>query len=172
MTMSEERAKGEREARGRNEFSRSVFAQRVYGTLPLRRMAARLAVFGLILLVCSPEDGLLGATAVAQQLGHQRSPAVDKFSVVTQEWHRYPGLAVADITFNNGNDYVVRHAVVSCDFLGLTGSVIATRGSTIFQSFPPGQKKIDGVHFSLREKKNVTPGSCRVLSVRTVGAPN
>ncbi len=44
-------------------------------------------------------------------------------------------------------------------------------GSTIFQSFPPGKKKIDGVEFSLREK-NATPGSCRVISVTTVSAPN
>jgi len=29
---------------------------------------------------------------------------IDKFSVVSQSWHRFPGLAVADITFQNANE--------------------------------------------------------------------
>jgi hypothetical protein len=99
-----------------------------------------------------------------------RAP-VDKFSVVTQSWHRYPGLAVADITFQNANDFRVRDAVVSCEFFDAKGKLVATRGSTVFQSFPPGKKKIDGIEFSLREK-NAVPGSCRVLSVSTVSGPN
>jgi hypothetical protein len=99
-----------------------------------------------------------------------RAP-VDKFSVVTQSWHRYPGLAVADITFQNANDFRVRDAVVSCEFFDAQGKLAATRGSTVFQSFPPGKKKINGIEFSLREK-NAVPGSCRVLSVSTVSGPN
>jgi hypothetical protein len=145
--------------------------QQVKRKLAAHRMAAPLAVFGLGMLACSPGEGLLGTTAVAQQVHHRLSP-VDKFSVVSQVWHRYPGLAVADITFNNENDYAVRNVVISCDFLGPIGNVIARRGSTIFESFPPASTiKIDGVSFSLREK-NATPGSCRVLSVRAVGTPN
>ena len=89
---------------------------------------------------------------------------LDKFSIVTHTWHRYPGLAVADITFQNANDFRVRNAVVSCEFLDPRGKLIAARGSTVFQSFPPGKKKIEGIEFSLREK-NAMPGSCRVLSV-------
>ncbi len=85
--------------------------------------------------------------------------------------HRYPGLAVADITFQNANDIRVRNPVVSCEFFDPKGKLLATRGSTVFQSFPPGKKKIDGVEFSLREK-NAVPGSCRVISVSTVGGPN
>jgi len=98
-------------------------------------------------------------------------PPPGKFSIVTQTWHRYPGLAVADITFENRNDFGVRNAVVSCEFLDPKGKVLATRGSTVFQSFPPGKKKIDGIEFSLREK-NAVPGSCRVISVSTIGGPN
>jgi hypothetical protein len=63
--------------------------------------------------------------------------AVRNLSVVTQEWHRYPGLAVADIIFNNANYYEVRHPVIACDFLGPSGNVVASRGTTIFQTFPP-----------------------------------
>lgn len=96
---------------------------------------------------------------------------VDKFSVVSQSWHRFPGLAVADITFQNGNDFRVRDPVISCEFFDAKGKLLATRGSTVFQSFPPGRKKIDGIEFSLREK-NAVPGSCRVLSVSTVSGSN
>lgn len=96
---------------------------------------------------------------------------IDKFSVVSQSWHRFPGLAVADITFQNANDIRVRDPVITCEFFDTKGKLLATRGSTVFQSFPPGKKKVDGIEFSLREK-NAVPGSCRVLSVTTVGAPN
>jgi hypothetical protein len=140
----------------------------------MRKMAALLAVLCPAVLICSLGDGLAVAPAAAQQQAQPRPPGpppVDKFSVVSQEWHRFPGLAVADITFNNANDYRVRNPVISCEFLGPNGKAIATRGSTIFQSFPPGKKKIDGVEFSLREK-NATPGSCRVISVTTVSGPN
>ena len=92
---------------------------------------------------------------------------VEKFSVVTQTWHRYPGLAVADITFQNANEFRVRNPVVSCEFFDAKGKLIAARGSTVFQGFPPGKKKIDGIEFSLREK-NAVPGSCRVISVSAV----
>jgi hypothetical protein len=96
---------------------------------------------------------------------------IDKFSVVSQSWHRFPGLAVADITFQNANDIRVRDPVITCEFLDAKGKVLATRGSTVFQSFPPGRKKVDGIEFSLREK-NAVPGSCRVISVTTVASPN
>jgi hypothetical protein len=91
---------------------------------------------------------------------------IGKFSIVTQSWHRFPGLAVADITFQNANDFRVRNAVVSCEFFDAKGKLIAARGSTVFQSFPPGKKKVEGIEFSLREK-NAVPGSCRVISVST-----
>jgi hypothetical protein len=146
------------------------------GTVHLSRTAATLAALTVASLVYSPGHKLIVTTAVAQQPQHRIAPtgtgAVQNLSVVTQEWHRYPGLAVADIIFNNANYYEVRHPVVACDFLDRNGNVIATRGTSIFQSFPPASSiRIEGVHFSLREK-NVTPGSCRVLSVRTVAAPN
>ena len=97
--------------------------------------------------------------------------AVAKFSIVSQTWHRYPGLAVADITFQNANDMRVRNAVISCEFVDPQGKVVATRGSTVFQSFPPGKKKVDGIEFSLREK-NAAPGACRILSVNATDSPN
>jgi hypothetical protein len=147
------------------------------GTLQLCRMATLLAVLSANVLVHSPGDGLIFTTAVAQQQGHRAAPsgpeAVHNLSVVTQEWHRYPGLAVADIIFNNANDYEVRHPIIACDFLDPNGKVIATRGSTIFQSFPPASTtRINGVHFSLLRAKNAIPGSCRVLSVKTVATPH
>jgi hypothetical protein len=58
---------------------------------------------------------LLPASALAQEYlrGHRFSPSdapgVHNLSVVAQDWHRYPGLAVADIIFNNANNYEVRH---------------------------------------------------------------
>jgi hypothetical protein len=106
----------------------------------------------------------------AQPPGGGKGP-VDKFSVVSQSWHRFPGLAVADITFQNANDFRVRDAVVSCEFFDAKGKLVATRGSTVFQSFPPGRKTIDGIEFSLREK-NAVPGSCRVIAVSTIAGPN
>jgi hypothetical protein len=138
-----------------------------------RTTAVVLAVLSVNVLA---GEGLLVKTAVAQEQGRRPAPsaqeAVQNLSVVTQEWHRYPGLAVADIIFNNANYYEVRHPVVACDFLGPSGNVVANRGTTIFQTFPPASSmRINGVHFSLREKAAV-PGSCRVLSVRTVAAPN
>jgi hypothetical protein len=140
----------------------------------MRMFAILLAAPGIFALLC-----LAGApSAPAQQKpAEQPAPApagkgpIDKFSVVSPSWHRFPGLAVADITFQNANDFRVRDAVVSCEFLDAKGKLLATRGSTVFQSFPPGKKKVDGIEFSLREK-NAVPGSCRVLSVTTVGGPN
>jgi hypothetical protein len=128
------------------------------------------------MLYHSPDDGLIVKIAVAQERGRPSAPTpqqtVQNLSVVAQEWHRYPGLAVADIIFNNANNYEVRHPVIACDFVGPNGNVVASRGTTIFQTFPPvSTMRINGVHFSLREKAAV-PGSCRVLSVRTVAAPN
>ncbi len=143
-------------------------------TLYLCSLVALLAVLGLNVPGHSPGDGLIFTTALAQQDRQRLAPSapVHNLSVVAQGWHRYPGLAVADIIFNNENNYEVRHPVVACDFLDANGNVIATRGTTIFQTFPPASTiKTDGVHFSLREK-NVAPGSCRVVPVRTVAAPN
>jgi len=150
----------------------------------MRRFTLLLAAPGIVSLLClAGGPSALGQqkpadpTAVQQPGAKQPAAApagkapVDKFSVVSQSWHRFPGLAVADITFQNTNDFRVRDAVVSCEFLDPKGKLIATRGSTVFQSFPPGKKKIDGIEFSLREK-NAVPGSCRVISVSTVGAPN
>jgi hypothetical protein len=119
----------------------------------------------------------LAQSKPAEQRGAPSRPApaanaiVAKFSILSQTWHRYPGLAVADITFQNGNDMRVRNAVISCEFVDPQGKVVATRGSTVFQSFPPGKKKVDGIEFSLREK-NAAPGSCRVISVNAGDAPN
>jgi hypothetical protein len=130
----------------------------------------RLAAAAVILLLCTTlAPPLLAQQPTAQPAPPGQSP--QKFSIVTQTWHRYPGLAVADITFQNGNDFGVRNAVVSCEFVDPKGKVLATRGSTVFQSFPPGKKKVDGIEFSLREK-NAVPGSCRVISVTTIGGPN
>jgi hypothetical protein len=107
----------------------------------------------------------------AQPQGEEaRAPAgapIDKFRILSQEWHRYAGLAVADITFENGNNYSVRNAVISCEFANPQGSEAATRGSTVFQTFPPGTQKVNGIEFSLREKHFV-PRSCRVVAVSTV----
>ena len=54
---------------------------------------------------------------------------IDKFSVVSQTWHRFPGLAVADITFQNGNNFRVRDAVIACEFLDAKGKLLATRAA-------------------------------------------
>jgi hypothetical protein len=150
----------------------------------MRMSAVLLAAPGIVLLLClAGSPSALGQQKPTEQPAAQQPGAkpatpgtaarapVDKFSVVSQNWHRFPGLAVADITFQNANDFRVRDAVISCEFFDDKGKLIATRGSTVFQSFPPGKKKIDGVEFSLREK-NAVPGSCRVISVSTVGGPN
>jgi hypothetical protein len=142
----------------------------------LDRIIASLAVLGIGALEYPSGEKLVLATAVAQQQQYRITSsvpeAVHNLSVIAQNWHRYPGLAVADITFNNANSYEVRHPIIACDFFDSNGNVIATRGTTIFQTFPRASTiKIDGVHFSLREK-NAIPGSCRVISVRTVNAPN
>ena len=150
----------------------------------MRRFTLLLAAPGMVLLLClAGSPFALGQQkpadrAVAQQQGtRQPAPApagrapVDKFSVVSQSWHRFPGLAVADITFQNANDFRVRDAVVSCEFFDAKGKLLATRGSTVFQSFPPGKKTVDGIEFSLREK-NAVPGSCRVIAVSTIAGPN
>ena len=106
-----------------------------------------------------------------QRPGLSGPAALGNFSVLTQHWRRYPGLAVADIIFNNENGYAVRNVIVTCEFLDRNGNAVATRGSTIFQSFPPASTiKIDNVYFSLREK-NAVPGSCRALSASNVTAP-
>ena len=141
-----------------------------------RRGAVLFAILVVNVLVCCPGHELFISTAVAQQQGHRpvpsAAPAVQNLSVVMQNWHRYPGLAVADVIFNNANAFAVRHVIIGCDFLDTKGNVIATRATTIFESLPPASTvKIDGVHFSLREK-GATPGSCRVISVRTVPPPN
>lgn len=140
----------------------------------MRIFANLFAAPGIVALLCLA--GSLPALAQPKP-AEQPAPAtagrapIDKFSVVSQTWHRYPGLAVADVTFQNGNDIRVRDPVISCEFFDTKGKLLATRGSTVFQSFPPGKKKIDGIEFSLREK-NAVPGSCRVLSVNTVSGPN
>jgi len=145
----------------------------------MRMFAILLAGPGIVSLLClAGSPSAVGQPKPTERpAAQQPSPAppgnapVDKFSVVSQSWHRFPGLAVADITFQNANDFRVRDAVVSCEFFDARGKLVATRGSTVFQSFPPGKKKIDGIEFSLREK-NAVPGSCRVISVTTVGSPN
>jgi hypothetical protein len=145
----------------------SGFWMRVAGLLIPCRTCARL-LFGALLLPPSTQP------APAQPKGAEPHPPlqaapIDKFRIVSQEWHRYTGLVVADITFENGNNYSVKNAVISCDFVNPQGSEVATRGSTVFQTFSPGTQKVNGIEFSLREK-NFLPGSCRVVSVST-GAP-
>ena len=140
-----------------------------------------------ILVFCAVMAAPLSFTAASSALAQSRPPdqatpqppkpagagnaAAAKFSIVSQTWHRYPGLAVADITFQNANEMRVRNAVISCEFVDPQGKVVATRGSTVFQSFPPGKKKVDGIEFSLREK-NAAPGACRILSVNATDSPN
>jgi hypothetical protein len=150
----------------RQQEDGGALVRRKRGTFDLCSLAALLAALGA--------HGLIFTSALAQQQRQRIAPSapVLNLSVVAQDWHRYPGLAVADIIFNNENNYGVRHPVVACDFLDANGNVIATRGTTIFQTFPPASTiKIDGVHFSLREK-NAIPGTCRVMSVTTLAAPN
>jgi hypothetical protein len=148
------------------------------GEFFMRTFASLLAASGILALclmggppaLAQPKPGEQGAQPPGQPSpAPAGSPAVSKFSVVTQSWHRYPGLAVADITFENRNDFAVRNAVVTCEFFDLKGKLVAARASTVFQRFPPGKKKIEGIEFSLREK-NAVPGSCRVLSVNTGGS--
>ena len=145
----------------------SGFWMRIAALL-IRCGTCAMLLFGALLLLASTRP------APAQPKGGEPHPApqtppIDKFRIVSQEWHRYTGLVVADITFENGNNYSVKNAVVSCDFVNPEGSEVATRGSTVFQTFPPGTHKVNGVEFSLREK-SLVPGSCRVVSVNT-GAP-
>jgi hypothetical protein len=142
----------------------------------MRMFAILLAAPGIVSLLLAGAPSALAQQKPAEQpAAQQPAPAgkapIDKFSVVSQSWHRFPGLAVADITFQNANDIRVRDPVVSCEFYDPKGKLLATRGSTVFQSFPPGKKKIEGIEFSLREK-NAVPGSCRVLSVSVVGGSN
>jgi hypothetical protein len=144
----------------------------------MRTFAVLLSAPAVVSLCLAGCPSVLAQQKPAEQSGtQQQAPGgagkapVDKFSVVSQTWHRFPGLAVADVTFQNGNDFRVRDPVISCEFFDAKGKLIATRGSTVFQSFPPGKKKIDGIEFSLREK-NASPGSCRVISVSTVAGPN
>jgi len=147
----------------------------------MRVFANLLAAPCIVALLCLAGSPLVLAQQkpadqpAARQPGAKPAPAgkapIDKFSVVSQSWHRFPGLAVADITFQNANDIRVRDPVITCEFLDAKGKLLATRGSTVFQSFPPGRKKVDGIEFSLREK-NAVPGSCRVISVTTVASPN
>src|SRR5437763_1861092 len=58
---------------------------------------------------------------LAQGRGQRTAPTrptdFGNFSILSQDWRRFPGLAVADITFNNGNDYAIRNTVITCDFL-------------------------------------------------------
>src|SRR5262249_24065830 len=136
---------------------------------PMRISPILLAAAAGILLLHPGLAPLLAQQPAAQGPSPPGKPP-GKFSVVTQTWHRYPGLAVADITFENGNDFGVRNAVVSCEFLDPKGKVLATRGSTVFQSFPPGKKKVEGIEFSLREKNGVR-GWCRVIWVSPPGGP-
>jgi hypothetical protein len=103
--------------------------------------------------------------AACQWRAAAQSP-IDRFRIVSQDWHRYSGLAVADITFENANDYRVNEPVIACDFLKPSGELIGTRGTTIHRAFRPGKMKVEGIHFSLRERDAV-PGRCRVLSVAT-----
>src|SRR5262249_39604980 len=137
---------------------------------PMRISPILLAAAAGILLLHPGLAPLLAQQPAAQAPSPPGKPP-GKFSVVTQTWHRYPGLAVADITFENGNDFGVRNAVVSCEFLAPKGKLLATGGSPVFQSSPPGKKKVEGIEFSLRER-NAVPGSCRVISVSTTGGPN
>jgi hypothetical protein len=135
-----------------------------------RRGAVLFAILAINVLGCCSGHELFISSAAAQQ--QPSASAVQNLSVVMQNWHRYQGLAVADIIFNNANAFAVRHVIIGCDFLDPKGNVIATRATTIFESLPPASTvKIDGVHFSLREK-SATPGSCRVISVRTASQPN
>jgi hypothetical protein len=134
--------------------------------LLIRCGTSAMLLFGALLLPLSIRP------ALAQPKGAEPHPAaetapIDKFRIVSQEWHRYTGLVVADIIFENSNNYSVKNAVISCDFVNPKGSEVATRGSTVFQTFPPGTHKVNGVEFSLRER-NFVPGLCRVLSVSTV----
>ena len=136
-----------------------------------RHVASMAAVFA-VAVACWLGSSVEGFSQQRGELVRQPRPAdVGDFSVIRQDWRQYPGLAVANITFNNANGYEVRNAVISCDFVDKDGKVIITRGTTIFQTFPPGSTiKIDDVHFTLREK-SATPGSCRVVSVRSLTAP-
>jgi hypothetical protein len=126
----------------------------------MRRIAARVVAAGTGLFLAwsgAPISRDWVQTAVAQQQGTQPAPVqgpppIDKFWVVSQDWHRSPGVAVADITFRNGNDYNLRDPVIACDFFSSSGTLIATRGSTVFQSFPPGKHQVSGIEFSLRER--------------------
>jgi hypothetical protein len=108
--------------------------------------------------------GLVGVPTCAAE------SAIDRFHIVSQQWHRYSGLAVADIVFRNENRYSVHEPVIVCEFLTSRGDLIGSRGTMVHRLFRPGDQEVRGIHFSMREKDAV-PGACRVLSVKTSPSP-
>jgi hypothetical protein len=108
-----------------------------------------------------------GATQAAAE-----SP-VEGFRIVSQAWHpqeRHRGLAVAEMTFENTNNFPVYEPTIACEFLSASGQLIGSRGTHVHMVFPPGEKEIKGIEFIVREK-DALPGACRVVSVLTSPSP-
>jgi hypothetical protein len=120
-----------------------------------------------------PLLGLASQIVIAVLTGAQTcaaESAIDRFHIVSQQWHRYSGLAVVDIIFRNENQHPVNEPVIACEFLTPRGELIGSRGTMIHRMFRPGKHAVRGVHFSMREKDAV-PGACRVLSVKISPSP-
>jgi hypothetical protein len=120
-----------------------------------------------------PSLRLASQIVVAVLIGAQNcaaESAVDRFHIVSQQWHEFSGLAVADIVFRNENPYPVTEPVIACEFRTRRGDLIGTRGTMVHRMFHPGDQEVLGIHFSMREK-NAVPGKCRVVSVKTSSSP-
>lgn len=113
----------------------------------------------------APEPAATGSVAAPAK---PREPDPwDNFEITKLEVLKggFGAVAIADLTFRNGNAYPVKDALVACSFYGASGTKILERQTTVYETFPAKKSRtIKGVNVGFITEQ-VRSSLCRIVLV-------
>jgi hypothetical protein len=131
---------------------------------------ATMLVSGLLSPACDSSSPIgLSLTAVAAaQSGVDSASRVDGVSIEQPNWRREGGFLIAEITFNNENEFPVDGVIVTCDFFDPPALRLESRGNLIPRILSPGPTTIGGIEFTMLKRnvldRDMLGGSCSVAT--------
>jgi hypothetical protein len=134
-------------------------------------MRANLMALAIVLLSGSlpPSNGQARpAASPAEQSELDSASAIEGLSISRQTWLRDGGFLIAEITFNNDNEFPVHGVIIACDFFDPPHLYLGRRGNLIVRILPPGETTIGGIEFTMLKHnvfdRDMFGGACSVVS--------
>lgn len=134
-------------------------------------MRANLMALAIVLLSGSlpPSNGQARpATSLGGQSELDSASIIEGLSIRRQSWLRDGGFLIAEITFNNDNEFPVNGVTIACDFFDPPHLYLGSRGNLIVRILPPGETTIGGIEFTMLKHnvldRDMFGGACSVVS--------